>query len=91
MRTKLLSDPKESMEGHLEALREYAWRVLREGQALIAQEQQDKANRLRDFLAIGGSFKLTERELVTLLYRHILDPRPGCRCAACEARKRALN
>ena len=79
--------PKELIHQHLLVLRAYAWRVLCRGEALTAKEEDDRAERAREFLAIGRSFKLTGKEMVSLLYRGLLRQKRGCGCPGCLARR----
>ena len=71
---------------HLEVLREYATLVLLRNRPLTMKEDVDRAARLREFLPIGRSFKLTERELIVLLFRDMLGPRMSCGCPTCRRR-----
>ena len=87
MTTELSTDPGEVLGQHLTALREYAHRVFAQGKTLAAQEEDDKANRMREFLAIGDSLKLTAREMVALVCRSAFVVSPGCGCSSCRARR----
>ena len=87
MTTKTLIDPKDLMDEHLEALKGYAARVFGRGEALNAREEDDRAARVQEFLAIGTSYELTEKELVRLLYRSLFGTKRGCGCAGCKARR----
>ena len=56
---------------HLAILKDYARRVIGEGGKLNAIEEDDQRHRIRQFLDIGLSFDLTEKEMVTILYREL--------------------
>ena len=87
MAALISTDTKSLMEQHLVALRAYARRLLLIGEALTTQEEDDKSNRLREFMTIGTSLKLTQNELVALLYRGLFDTKRGCGCPRCQARQ----
>ena len=63
------AQPTQRMAQHLAALRVYAKRVLEDGDALSIQEEQDKAVRLREFITMAGSYRCTEKEIVSLIYK----------------------
>ena len=69
MSIALSEKPMEVMAQHLSVLRAYARQVIVQDEPLILCERQDKSRRLREFVAIGASYKCTEKELVGLLYR----------------------
>ena len=81
-------DPKELVAEHLATIRGYAERVLIRGESLGASEEADVDSRVAELFAIGNSFRLTEREMVVLLYRGLL-PSPTtsrCGCPSCIRR-----
>ena len=86
MTTLTSRDPKELAAEHLTVLRKLAERVLLRDQALDESEQMDVRSRMTELFAIGGSFKLTECELVLLLYKGLFVP-PRCGCPSCRARR----
>lgn len=86
MATLALQDPKQIVTNHLAALRDYARRVLVEGVQLSEAEDSDRAERLKEFLAIGSSFKLTIREMAVLVLKELLAPRRACGCPTCIKR-----
>ena len=61
-------DPKELGADHLATIRGYAERVLTRRESLDASEEAEVGSRVAEFFAIGNSFRLTEREMVVLLY-----------------------
>ncbi|MCH7746342.1 MAG: hypothetical protein IIC84_09740 [Chloroflexi bacterium] len=56
---------------HLATLKEYAERVLIGGETIDEHEDADRLYRLQELFEIGGSFDLTEKDMVTILYREI--------------------
>ena len=69
MQSSVLINPKERMENHLAALKQYAERVLAQGDFLTPWEEADKAARMEDFFDIGASFECTHRDLVSIIIR----------------------
>lgn len=65
------TDRIEQFFHHLAILKEYARRVIVTENPLTPDEEQDRAERIQEFLNIGYSFDLTEKEMVTILYREI--------------------
>lgn len=65
------TDRIEQFFHHLAVLKNYARRVIVGGDALSPREEVDRVNRVQQFLAIGFSFDLTEKEIVTILYREL--------------------
>ena len=63
------ADPKELMDRHLSALRDYAARILVDRDILTPREDEDRSLRMRQFLEMITSYQCTEKEAVTLLYR----------------------
>ncbi len=87
MDTLSAKDPKQRMSEHLVALKDYAMRVIAQGQVLSADEEDDKEVRFREFARIGDSFTLSEREMVCLMFKSILSPtgNPNCSCTDCHS------
>ena len=56
---------------HLATLKEYAERVLIGGETINEHDDADRLYRLQELFEIGGSFDLTEKDMVTILYREI--------------------
>jgi hypothetical protein len=86
MTTATLREARELVAEHLEVLRAYAYRVLVQDQALSEGEQEDRKRRTGEFLAMGSCLKLTEREMVVLVYRDTLRTRRQCGCRTCRSR-----
>jgi hypothetical protein len=89
MTTLVAVSPKELMHEHLMVLREYALQVVVGGETLGARSDRDWRHRMAEFLAIGASFRLTENELVRLVYRGLFAAKPQCGCSSCRARAHA--
>ncbi len=79
-------DMSDVMSEHLNVLRQYASRVHKSGEALSEDEQTDRDTRFREYADIGGSFKLTESEMVGLMYKGIFEETLRCGCPQCNAR-----
>ena len=75
MTSSVLANPKERMGNHLVVLRKYADRVLTKGDHLMPWEEADKASRMEDFFEIGASFKCTDKELVAVIIRDLMNAR----------------
>jgi hypothetical protein len=70
---ELLIDPKEVMRENLKFLREYARRLLLEEDDSLSPIEDFKEALMAEFLALGKSLKLTERDMTVLLFRGLLD------------------
>ena len=84
-----LADPKDLLAEHTSALTAYAERVFGRHAPLTSVEEADRARRMREYFEIGGSFRLTESEMVVGLYRGLLGPERGCDCTTCQSRRAA--
>ena len=69
---------------HVDALRDYAERVIVRGGSLGVDEDMDRSSRLDEFFAVGSSFDLTEREMVVQLLGELRRLR--CDCPTCRHR-----
>ncbi len=79
-------DPKELLTQHLAALRSYAKRVIVDGDTLSYREELDRRARFKEYAAIGDSFHLTEKDLVSLMFKGLLSSGgPDCWCAECRS------
>ncbi len=87
MTTSALKDPKKTAEEHVEKLREYARKALVHGEELTEEEQADHARRMLEFHAIGNSFKLTDHEMVVVLYKGIFTGQRSCGCPTCRQKR----
>ena len=87
MTTPALKDPKKTAEEHVEKLRDYARKVLVHGETLTEEEEADRADRMVEFHAIGNSFKLTDHEMVVVLYKGLLTGKRLCGCPTCRQKR----
>ena len=72
MTATTLKEARKLVEEHVEVLREYAHLVLVEGELLSDTEMSDRDSRLNEFRAMGSCLKLTESEMVTMVYQDML-------------------
>ena len=72
---------------HVEVLKTYAHRALLRGDLLTPAEETDRAYRMFEFTAMGSALKLTEREMVTLIYRDMFKVKRHCDCRTCQYRR----
>ena len=86
MTTETLGEARELVVEHLEVLRGYARRVFEEGVCLSEAEESDRGSRVGEFLAGGRHLKLTEREMVALVFQDMFWPRRRCACPTCRSR-----
>ena len=88
MTTEKLKDPGELLAEHLGTLRDYAKRAFLQGESLADSEAGDRSVRLRDLMDLGEAVGLTEREMIVLLFKDLLDlaRQPRCGCPSCRAR-----
>jgi len=88
MATLTVRDPKDMVAEHLVIIRGRAERMLAERESLSASGEADADSRVAEFFAIGSSFKLTEREMVVLLFGGLFPPPPTsrCGCPTCSRR-----
>ena len=87
MSDTVLATPRELMTEHLSVIRQYAKRCLVGEVTLSAAEDEDRAARMREFFAIGETFRLTGREMVAQLLGDLAKPGRGCECAVCNSPK----
>jgi hypothetical protein len=59
---------------------------LLEDDALTLDEEDDKAWRMGELMALGASYKCTKAELVTLVYDGLFRAKRGCNCITCQYR-----
>ena len=79
-------DLKVTFTEYLESLRAYAKRVILRGDRLTDTEELDKKTRMDLLLAIGRSFKLTNKEMVALMLEGSQEGQRRCGCPSCRAR-----
>jgi hypothetical protein len=68
-----LANPTQVIAEHLSTLRIYARRVLVQGETLAPHEVEDKAWRLREFVALTSCYNCTEKEQAGLLYLGLFE------------------
>lgn len=73
MTSLAIMEPKDCMDYHLSALREYFQRVVVQGEELSPVESYDRAYRMEEFLAVGCTFNLTYKEMTHLLLGGLFD------------------
>ena len=74
LRKEALENPREVMKENLEFLREYARRVLVEDDDTLTPIEDFKDALMSEYLAVGQSFNLTERDLIVLIFRGLPIP-----------------
>lgn len=72
MATYTPPDPKHSMRQNLMFLREYAKRVILEGDDSLTALEDVKEALIEEVWRAGESFQLTERDVMILLYKGVL-------------------
>jgi hypothetical protein len=77
----------DSFAEYLESLRAYAKRVLLRGESLTRGEELDKKARMDLLFAIGQGFRLTENEILALIFKGVLRGPRRCSCPNCRARR----
>lgn len=85
--TPAFEDPRRTADDHAEKLREYACKVLVHGEPLTEEEEDDRADRMLEFRAIGNSFKQTDYEIVVELYGVIFTGKRPCGCPTCRQKR----
>ena len=73
MSVALSVSPTQIIAQHLSTLREYARRVLVQGESLTLHEVEDKARRMEEFVALTTCYKCTAKEQVGLLYEGLFN------------------
>ena len=72
-KTKTLTDPKDVILENLKFLREYARRLLVEEDDSLVPIEDFKDVLMNEYLAVGATLGLTERDLMVLVFKNILD------------------
>ena len=84
--TTLNKDKKKTiLSQHFKALQSYARRALHIENALNPEEDRDREVRLREYLVIGRSFGLTDKQLVAHLFKDLFKNTRICDCPTCRA------
>ena len=86
MASLIVVDSNRLVAEHQQVLRDYAKRVILNCHVLAPEEDDDLANRMQEFFAVGSSLKLTEREMVSLILKPLFSKKRGCDCPSCRAR-----
>ncbi len=83
--TTLKDDVKKViMEQHAAALRDYANKTLVQEIPLTSEEEKDREVRMREYLAIGRSYTLTDRMLVAHIFKSLKGIQKSCECPTCR-------
>ena len=61
----------EQFFNHLSTLKDYAQKVIADGDALDEDEESDRVARLNEFMEIGSSFDLNKKEMISIIYREL--------------------
>ena len=77
----LFEDP---MASHLSVLRSYARLAIIEERALTDAQELEKELRFEKFVELGGFYKMSEREMVSLLLRGVVNDSSKCWCSRCR-------
>ena len=86
MTATTLKEARKLVDEHVKVLRVYAHKVLLQREALSFSEMTDKESRINEFRAMGSCLKLTENEMVSMVYGDMLQERPRCGCPTCRSR-----
>ena len=68
-----LTNPRDVIRENLKFLREYARRLLAENDDSLVAIEDFKEVLMKEYLAVGSSMGLTERDLMVLVFKDILD------------------
>ena len=74
--TKNLTTPREILQENLVFLREYAKLLLVEEDESLTPIEDFKDVLMQEFLAMGTYLQLTERDMMVLVFKDILDQTP---------------
>lgn len=89
MSSHTLADPKIELIHHVDAIRDYGRRMVLEGETLSSVETADLEARMRNFLAIGENYGLTQKEMVGLVLGQSSSKKAECGCHSCNVRKQS--
>ena len=65
-------------------LRSYARLAIIEERTLTDAQELEKEQRFKKFVELGGFYRMSEREMVSLLLRGVVNDSPKCWCARCR-------
>ena len=80
-------DLRNQMSDHLDVLRSYAERAVARGETLTPDEENDRDTRFKKFAKIGGTLKLTESDMVSLMLKGLFEKQTKCGCFQCRTRR----
>ncbi|MDA0770712.1 MAG: hypothetical protein BZY79_05500 [SAR202 cluster bacterium Casp-Chloro-G4] len=75
----------EPISAYLDSLRKLAHRFIVEGKPLDRGDTFRKEIAMRRFSELGGACRMSEREMVSLMLRGVLNDEPSCWCSKCRA------
>ena len=87
MGSSMIADPKLELIHQIDAIRDYAKRMVLKGETLSIDEAADLESLMRDFMSIGGDYGLTSKEMVGLVLNQSPKVKRECGCHSCNARK----
>lgn len=87
MVTTVGTNPRVLLAEHLSVLRDYARQALLYDRPLSSFVERDRIKRLREVWAMGKEFRLTESEIVGVLYKDLFVVKRGCTCPTCRQRR----
>ncbi len=65
-------------------LRGYARRAIMEMRRLTDEQELEKELRFEKFVELGGFYRMSEREMVSLLLRGVVNDSTKCWCSKCR-------
>lgn len=74
---------KTILSQHLKALRSYLRKAFVDRDDLTREENMDRQVRMREFLAIGMSYGLTDKQMVAHLFKGLFKNTQTCDCHEC--------
>ena len=77
----LFDDP---LASHLSVLRSYARLAIIEERTLTDTQELEKERRFEKFVELGGYYRMSEREMVSLLLRGVVNDSTKCWCSRCR-------
>jgi hypothetical protein len=86
MPTSTLKEAKVLVAEHVQVLTGYARRVMLHDGSLSEVEDAERQRRMVELMAMGSCLGLTESEIITLIFKDMLDERRRCGCPTCRSR-----
>ena len=71
---RYIAETMETMNSHMSILRNYARLVIEQNLELTWAEEEEKAEHLRQYMALGSSLKWSQKDLVSQLLREAICP-----------------